>query len=119
MLQRLGASLAEDSTNEPEYSKHARDLIGLLERVARAYQRTTIIHETDSRRYHAILTSPHWPELKTLLIEQGVITEEEREAKGANVAGYRLRANPDELLTGDVIHGPSSTSGLWQVLSSI
>jgi hypothetical protein len=119
LLKQLGASLPAVSTSEPEYSEHAHDLIRLLERIARAYQRTTIIRESDGRRYHAILTSPHWQELKALLMEHGVITQEEREARGANVVGYRLRANPDELLTGDVIQGPSSTSGLWQVLSSI
>jgi uncharacterized protein YjbI with pentapeptide repeats len=119
LLQELGASVAADPTGEFMYSEHAQDLIRLLERVARAYQRTTILRDTDSRRYHSILTSQHWPELKGLLLEKGVLTQEEREARGANVTGYRLRANPDELLSGNLQHGPSSTSGLWAALSMI
>jgi hypothetical protein len=117
LLKELGAPEIREPKGQPEYSDHAQALIDLLQRVARAYQRATIIYASDNRRYHAILDSPHWPELKSLLIKHGVIVEEEREAKGANVVGYRLRANPDELLTGDVVEDPSSTSKLWGALA--
>jgi hypothetical protein len=116
LLKRLGAPLPEQSDELPAYSAHAQEMIALLERIARAYQRTTILYEKDDRRYQAILGSPHWPELRALLIEHGVISSEEREAKGANVRAYRLRANPDELLTGDLENGHSSTTGLWKAL---
>jgi NACHT domain/Pentapeptide repeats (8 copies) len=119
LLERLGAPVPDKPEDQPAYSEHAQELIAVLERVARAYQRTTILYETDDRRHHAILGSPRWAELKALLIEHGVISAEEREAKGANVTAYRLRANPDELLTGDLADGHSSTAGLWKALRSV
>jgi hypothetical protein len=119
LLKGLGAPDAGQLSHQPDYSDHAQALISLLERVARAYQRTTIMYESDNRRFHAILGSPYWSELRSLLIEHGVIVEEEREAKGANVVGYRLRANPDELLTGDIADDPSSTSDLWEALAVV
>jgi hypothetical protein len=119
VLERLGAPLPEERDAEPPYSPHAQELIVLLERVARTYQRTTILYEKDDRRFQAILGSPHWSELRALLIKHRVISAEEREAKGANVTAYRLRANPDELLTGNLADGHSSTTGLWQALRSL
>jgi hypothetical protein len=118
LLERLGAPLPEQPSDQLAYSKHAQGLIALLERVARAYQRTTILYDKDDRRYHSIYGSPHWAELTDLLLEHGVISAEEREAKGANVTAYRLRANPDELLTGEISDGHSSTAGLWKALAS-
>ena len=121
LLKELGAPIDEASGKQRAYSEHAERLIALLERVARAYQRTTILYEKDDRRNQSIVGSPHWEELKKLLIVHGVISEEEREAKGANVTGYRLRANPDELLAGqsgeDSPH--SSTAGLWKAFGSL
>jgi len=118
VLAQLGAPLPQKPSDRPAHSEHARELIALLERVARAYQRTTILYEKDDRRYQSIYGSPHWDELKTLLLEHGVVSAEEREAKGANVTAYRLRANPDELLTGEAAEGHSSTAGLWKALAS-
>jgi hypothetical protein len=119
LLEQLGGPVEEGATEQPVYSEHAKDLIRLLERVARAFQRTTFLYEKDNRR--SVLGSPHWEELKRLLIEHGVISEELREAKGANVPAYRLRANPDELLAGQNSQGAphSSTAGLWEALRSM
>jgi hypothetical protein len=119
LLGELGTPLPEPPSNQPAYSKHARELITLLERVARGYQRTTILYETNEHHNQAILSSPHWPELRSLLVEHGVISEEEREAKGANVIGYRVRANPDEMLSSDPAEGHSSTAGLWKALQTL
>jgi len=118
VLEELGATLPQEAGERVSYSEHAQELIALLEKVARAYHRTTIIYDTDDRRHQAILSSPHWPELRALLIDYGVIGDEQRETRGANVTAYRLRANPDELLTGDVAEGHSSTAGLWAALRS-
>ncbi len=119
LLRGLGAPIADEQGNRPTYSEHAQELIGLLERVARAYQRTAIIYDKEERRTQAILGSQHWLELKALLLQHGVVAEEERESKGANVTAYRLRANPDELLSSGSADGHSSTAGLWKALSSL
>ena len=105
---------------QPQYSEHAQQLIQLLQRVARAYQRTGILHETDDKRYQAIFSSPHWDELRQLLTAHGVVSEEMREARGANVRGFRLRANYDELLAERASELPhSSTSSLWAELRAV
>jgi len=119
LLERLGAPSSDKPTKQKTYSKRAQKHIALLERVARAFHRTTILYETEDRRYQAILGSPDWPELRTLMIDSGVIVAEERETKGANVTAYRLRANPDELLTGDLEDGHNSTAGLWKALQAL
>lgn len=114
LLERLGAPIERPTPEQPAYSEHAQELIQLLQRVARAYQRTGILHETDDKRYQAIFSSPYWEELKALLIKHSIVTKEMRESRGANVRGYRLRANLDELLVGRTAGLPhSSTSGLW------
>jgi hypothetical protein len=119
LLEALGAPVERPTAEQPAYSEHAQELIQLLQRVARAYQRTGILHETDDKRYQAIFSSPHWEELRTMLVTHGVVTEEMREAKGANVRGYRLRANYDELLAARATDLPhSSTSSVWADLRS-
>lgn len=119
LLERLGAPRPAEPIEQPAYSRHAQELIALLERVARGYMRKTILYEGNDRRLQAIVGSPHWAELKALLLEHEVISAEEREAQGANVIGYRLRANADELLTGGLANGHSSTAGLWKALGSL
>jgi NACHT domain len=120
LLQRLGAPVERPALEQPQYSEHAQQLIQLLQRVARAYQRTGILHETDDKRYQAIFSSPHWDELRQLLTAHGVVSEEMREARGANVRGFRLRANYDELLAERASELPhSSTSSLWAELRAV
>jgi hypothetical protein len=121
LLSTLGAPIEAEAATQPSYSKHAKELIALLQHLPRVFQRTTILYEKEDRRHQALLSSPDWEELKRLLINHGVIVKEMREAKGANVPAYRLRANIDELLAGqrggDSPH--SSTAGLWQELRSM
>jgi NACHT domain len=119
LIVRLGAPAPAQPAEEQPYSQHALKLIALLERIAYAYQRATFIYKADERRHQAILSSPDWPELRKLLLDHGVIGEVEREAKGANVAAYQLKANPDELLGGDLQGAASSTSGLWRALRKL
>jgi hypothetical protein len=113
VITALGAPVVTPSVDKTPFSAHATDLIELLHRVARAYSRTMILY--DDSRHHSLFGSPHWDELKPLLIRHGVISEEMREAKGANVLAYRLRANLDELLAAEEARESphSSTSGLW------
>ena len=121
LLERLGAPPNEEKSEAPVYSEHAEELIRkLLERATRAYKRTTILYEGD-QRLQALFSSPVWPELRQLLIGHGIIGEESRESRGANVLAYRLRVNVDELLAGQTADElpQSSTAGLWQDLRSM
>jgi hypothetical protein len=119
LLSTLGAPAERPAPEQPAYSERAQKLVQLLQRVVRAFQRKSILYEADDKRHQAIFSSPHWAELKSLLITHGIVTEEMRESKGANVRGYRLRANLDELLvarTAQLSH--SSASGFWADLGS-
>ena len=120
LLERLGAPADEPKPELPVYSERAQELIKLLERASRAYARTNILYAAD-HRLQSLFGSSHWSELKHLLLEHAVISEEERESQGANVPAYRLRVNRDELLAGqsDGNLPQSSTSGLWQDLRSM
>jgi hypothetical protein len=117
LLDRLGAPAEERPETEPEYSPRALAMIKLLERVARAYTRTNIIYEADTR-LHAVFGDPHWHDLRRLLVEHDVISHEMREAQGANVPACRLRVNVDELLVGQQGKDApvSATAGLWGAL---
>jgi hypothetical protein len=119
LLEGLGAPVERPTPEQPSYSEHAQRLIQLLQRVARAYQRISILYETDDKRYQAIFSSQLWDELRDLLIKHSVVIEEMRESKGANVRGYRLHANLDEILVGGPAGLPhSSTSSFWADLRS-
>jgi NACHT domain len=120
LLARLGAPIDEETPDAPVYSDKAEALIELLERATRGYKRSTILYEGD-QRLQALFGSPVWPDLKALLIKHGIITEEFRESRGANVPAYRLRVNVDELLIGQtsVDLPQSSTAGLWQDLRAL
>jgi hypothetical protein len=121
LLERLGARIEAPTAPCPSYSEHAEELIGLLRRLPRVFQRTTHLYEADEHRHQALLGSPYWPELRDLLIKHSVLDREMREAKGANVPAYRLRANIDELLADQRGQGDpqSSTAGLWAELRSL
>ena len=120
-LSRLGADLKPDTATTPRLSQHAQELVTLLQQLPKAFRRTTHPYEADDRRSQPILSSPLWPELRDLLLEHGVLEREIREAKGANVPAYRLRANIDELLAG--VRAPedaqNSTASLWEALRSL
>ncbi len=120
ILERHGAPVDDGKPEAPHYSEKAQGLIKLLERAARAYNRSKILYEGDNQ-HPSLLGSPLWPDLKRLLVKHDVVSEEMRESRGANVLGYRLRVNVDELLagqTGDDLP-QSATSGLWQDLRSM
>jgi hypothetical protein len=121
VLTKLGASIEFDTVLPPEYSRHAQQLIELLQRLPRAFRQTTHLYESDARRNQAILASPQWPGLRDLLVQHGVLEREMREAKGANIPAYRLRANIDELIAGERGDSEphSSTAQFWQALRSL
>jgi hypothetical protein len=119
-LERHGAPVDEGKPEAPQYSDEAQALIKLLERATRAYNRSKILYEGD-HQHPSLLGSPLWPDLKRLLVKHDVISEEMRESRGANIPGYRLRVNVDELLAGQRGENlpQSATSGLWQDLRSM
>jgi hypothetical protein len=120
LLERLGAPADEEKPESPRYSNKAQELIKLLERAARAYGRSKILYEGDHQN-PSLLGSPLWPELRQLLVKHDLISKEMRESRGANVPGYRLRVNVDELLAGQAgdDRPQSATAGLWRDLRSI
>ena len=120
LLESLGAPAVADKPKTPQYSDHAQELIKLLEKAARAYSRSKILYEGDHQ--HPSLTDASlWPELKQLLVKHEIIAKEMRESRGANVPGYRLRINVDDLLAGQTgSNGPqSATASLWEELRSL
>lgn len=117
MLDSLGAPADAEKPEAPKYSKHAQKLIKLLEKTARAYSRSKILYEGD-HQHPSLVDSPLWPELRQLLINHDIISKEMRESRGANVPGYRLRVNVDELLTDQMGKSlpQSGTASLWEEL---
>jgi hypothetical protein len=120
LLERLGAPVDQEMPELPAYSERAKELISLLERATRGYKRSTILYEGD-QRLQALFGSPVWPELKAMLVKHGIVTEESRDSRGANVPAFRLRVNVDELLVGQTsVELPqSSTAGLWKDLRAL
>jgi NACHT domain len=121
VLTALGAAVDAEVEPASIYSEHAQELIDLLQRLPRAFRQSTHLYETDDRRHQAIRSSPHWPELRRLLVDHGILEHEMREAKGANVPAYRLRANIDELVAGErgAADPQSSTAQFWRALRTL
>jgi hypothetical protein len=120
VLEILGAPKTGDIPAPPTYSKHALNLIGLLEKVARAYSRSKILYEND-HRHRSLVDAADWPELRQILLKHEIVSEEMRESRGANVQGYRLRVNVDDLMAEQTGGGrpQSATAGLWRELRAM
>ena len=115
LLEKLGAP--KSGGTGQKYSDKATALIALLHRVARAYRRTNVIYETDSN-LRRLLDDDDWPELKKLMLDSSVVTEEFRAVSGPKTMALRLRIGVDQLLAGqtgvDANDGPPSR--LWELL---
>ncbi len=121
VLERLGAPSDAQVPPPPAYSREAQVLIQLLQQVARAYRRTNIIYEADEH-LKQIFSSPHWAQLKRLLIARGIASEEiAGDASGPRAHRYRLRVALDELLRGQTAAqvGTGPVGALWQDLRSL
>ena len=121
VLERLGAPQKEETEAPPTYSRQGEVLIQLLHRAARAYRRTNILYETDSQQLRQLFESQYWPELKRMLIEHGVVTEEVRQASGSRASALRLQVAVDQLLTGQAASTlpPGPIGGLWKELRAL
>lgn len=119
VLERLGAP-GPGKDERPSYSDKAQVLINLLQRAARAYRRTNILYENDAH-LEKLFGSDYWLELRRLLLESGVVTEEIRQASGPKGTAYRLQVGVDQLLVGqsgnDVASGPATE--LWRSLREL
>ena len=120
VLELLGAPAEAQVPEPPSYSKEAEVLIQLLHHVARAYRRTNILYQADDY-LRDLFSSRFWPDLKRLLLQHRIVTEEVRSISGPRGVAYRLRVNADELLTGQTAHdlpqGPMSE--LWRDLRAL
>ena len=120
VLAKLGAPAETQAPPPPSYSKEAQVLIQLLHHVARAYRRTNIMYQADAH-LHPIFDSKFWPQLRRLLLQHGIVSEEVRSAKGSKGVAYRLRVNVDELLTGQTARDlpAGAISDMWRDLRSV
>ncbi len=118
LLERLGAPSAGSRVTAPiRYSDKAEVLIKLLHLLARGYRRTTLLYENDHLR-HQLFDDKHWPELKRLLLDHEVISQEVRGVSGAKTNALRLRVSVDNLLVGQTSSelSPGPVSELWKAL---
>jgi hypothetical protein len=122
ILERLGMPTPTPDAVPPSatYSAEAQVLIQLLQHVARAYRRTNVLYEADDH-LKQVFQSPHWPRLKQLLINHGIVSEEIRGVSGPRAPRFRLRVALDDLLRGqtatDGMQGP--VAELWQELRTV
>jgi hypothetical protein len=119
VLERLGAP-GPDGEKQPRYSEKAQVLINLLQRAARAYRRTNILYRHDDH-LEKLFGSDYWPELRELLLQSGVVTEEVRDAAGPRGTAYRLQVGVDQLLVGQAGDDTASepATDLWRALRKL
>lgn len=122
LLGRLGCPDAmEPEVSAHAYSPRAEVLIKLLHLLARAFRRTTLVYETDDA-HKRLVGSNYWPELRRLLLESGVLTEEARATSGpGTTVVLRLRVDVNRLLLGQtldtMVSGPIEE--LWRRLRNL
>lgn len=73
--------------------------LGLLERMIRAYQRANPICDGDQNLQH-LFGDPQWPALRDLLIEHGIVKQENRPVSGRPKQFLRRRFSSDEIMSG-------------------
>jgi Pentapeptide repeats (9 copies)/NACHT domain len=120
VLTRLGLPEKQADEEEPTYSKKAKVLVKLLHHVARAYRRTNILYENDEHR-RILFQDKFWPDLKKLLVENEIVTEEVRSVSGRPGTALRLRVPVEQLLIGQSaanVH-PGPAANLWRTLREL
>ena len=98
ILHKCGATvaLADDSSMRNVDDEY----LGLLERLLRAYERANTVCDGDDHMT-ALFNHPHWGELRKLLVDHGIVRQENRPTSGRTKTFFRRQFLPDEIMKGE------------------
>ena len=97
LLGECGAPVQmQDAECEREVSDELQEL---LQRLMRAYERANPVCDGD-QNLQRLFGDPHWPALRGLLIEHGIVKSESRPARGRPKEFLRRQLSPDAIMSG-------------------
>lgn len=116
ILRICGAPIASENEDAREISDGTMEL---LNKLMRAYGRANPVCEADPD-LKVVFNDPAWPMIEGLLIEHGLIKEENRQAGGSPKRFFRRRFLPENLMGGASKSGSpdSSIARFWDDLES-
>ena len=98
VLQKCGASVTM------AYDDNMRDVaaeyLNLLEQLLRAYERANTVCDGDDH-LGSLFDDLHWGTLRKLLVEHGIVRQENRPASGRPKTFYRRQFLPEEIMKGE------------------
>lgn len=115
-LVSIGAAIPFLPTQKPT-RKVARNQFDLVEKLVRAYNRSNPVCVSDDF-LKSLFGDPSWPEIQSLLVRSGVVSEETRATKGTPKVFLRRQVLPEEIMAGARIDGnvPESVKKFWDGL---
>ena len=88
---------------EPQYGDSERhvpdELLDLLQRLMRAYERANPVCDGD-QHLQRLFGDSHWPALRRVLLEHGIVKSESRPARGPQKEFLRRQFSPDAIMSG-------------------
>ena len=98
VLRECGAPVAmadsDDIRDVPD------EYLKLLERLLRAYERANTVCDGD-RNLASLFHDPHWKTLRNLLVDHGIVRQENRPTSGRPKNFFRRQFSPDEIMKGE------------------
>ena len=101
LVERLGAD--GSSSSKRRQSAEAKSLLAVVERIARAFSRATVLFDDVERvrpEQKQLLRDPMWEPIRDLLIDSGCIVVDHNYKGGANAVVLRLKVAPAALASG-------------------
>ena len=97
ILEQCGAFV--EMKDEDDIRKVSDELLELLQKLMRAYERANPLCEADDNRQR-LFGDRHWSTLRDLLIEHGIVKRESRQSSGTAKQFFRRQFSPEQIMSG-------------------
>ena len=118
LLEQCGATVPitedDDIRNIPD------GYLKLLKKLMRAYERANTICDGD-RNLDSLFREPYWKTLQDLLIDHGIVKQENRPTSGRPKNFFRRQFTPDEIMKGESknTNAKSQIVQFWDALETV
>ena len=118
VLSQCGLAVADDG-EEADVRKISPDLLELLNKLMRAYERANPVCVADDN-LQKLFGDAHWPILRGLLVEHGIVKPESRPTSGTNKEFLRRQVPAEQIMSGinRSVEVDTRVSRFWGALES-
>lgn len=118
ILKNCGAIVA--MVNDDGMRNVPDEYLSLLERLLRAYERANTICEGD-HHLASLFDDPYWGEFRKLLVDHGIVRQENRPTSGRPKVFFRRQFLPEEIMKGEtkINRAKPQIVRFWDALESV